>query len=103
MNYEAELDDLIMTIVKEAGSDLHFTVGTYPTVRVSGELIGLTRKKELGPEDTIGLVRQMVGEKAFTSFVVKQELDFSYEHKKEYRLRGNASFQRGYVSVTLRL
>ncbi len=103
MNYEAELDDLVMTLVKEAGSDLHFTVGTYPTVRVSGELVPLTRKKELLPEDTIGLLRQMVGEKAFTNFVVRQELDFSYEHHKEYRLRGNASFQRGFVSVTLRL
>jgi twitching motility protein PilT len=45
----------------------------------------------------------MVGEKVFTNFVLKQELDFSYEHKKEYRFRGNASFQRGYVSVALRL
>ncbi len=103
MNYEVELDDLIMTLVKEAGSDLHFTVGTYPTVRISGDLISLTRKKELTPEDTVGLLRQMVGEKVFTNFIIKQELDFSYEHKKEYRMRGNASFQKGFVSVSLRL
>jgi len=45
----------------------------------------------------------MVGEKALTNFVVNQELDFSYEHHKEYRLRGNASFQRGLISVALRL
>jgi twitching motility protein PilT len=103
MNYEVELDDLMMTLVKEAGSDLHLTVGSFPNVRISGELIPLTRKKELSGEDTIGLLRQMVGEKVFTNFVLKQELDFSYEHKKEYRFRGNASFQRGYVSIALRL
>lgn len=103
MNYESELDDLIMTLVKEAGSDLHLTVGSFPTVRVNRDLIPLTRKKELNAEDTLGFLRQMVGEKTLTSFVVNQELDFSYEHRKEYRLRGNASFQHGVISVALRL
>lgn len=103
MNYETELDDIIMTLVKEGGSDLHITVGNFPTLRISRELIPLTRKKELTGEDTLGFLHQMIGEKALTSFVVKQELDFSYTHRKEYRLRGNASFQRGVISISLRL
>lgn len=103
MNYETELDDLIMTLVKEGGSDLHITVGNFPTLRINRELIPLTRKKELAAEDTLGFLHQMIGEKALTRFVVKQELDFSYVHRKEYRLRGNASFQRGVISVALRL
>jgi twitching motility protein PilT len=103
MNYETELDDLIMTLVKEGGSDLHLTVASFPTVRVNRDLIPLTRKRELTAEDTLGFLRQMVGEKTLTNFVVKQELDFSYEHRREYRLRGNASFQRGVISIALRL
>jgi twitching motility protein PilT len=103
MNYTTELDDLIMTLVKEAGSDLHLTVGSFPTIRVNRDMLPLTRKRELTGEDTLGFLREMVGEKALTNFVVTQELDFSYEHKKEYRLRGNASFQRGFISVALRL
>jgi twitching motility protein PilT len=103
MNYETELDDLIMSLVKEGGSDLHFAVGSFPTLRVNRDLIPLTRKRELTAEDTVGYLRAMVGEKTLTSFVVSQELDFSYEHAKEYRLRGNASFQRGFISIALRL
>lgn len=103
MNYETELDDLIMSLVKEGGSDLHLTVGSFPTLRVNRDLIPLTRKRELTAEDTLGFLRQMVGEKMLTNFVVTQELDFSYEHAKEYRLRGNASFQRGFISIALRL
>lgn len=103
MNYETELADLIMTLVKEGGSDLHLMVGSFPTLRVNRDLIPLTRKRELTAEDTLGLLRVMVGEKTLTNFVVNQELDFSYEHAKEYRLRGNAAFQRGVISVALRL
>lgn len=103
MNYETELDDLIMTLVKEGGSDLHLTVGNFPVIRVNRELIPLTRKRELNDEDTLGFLRQMIGEKVLTNFVVTQELDFSYEHRREYRLRGNASFQRGVISIALRL
>jgi twitching motility protein PilT len=103
MNYENELDDLIMTLVKEVGSDIHLSAGSFPTIRVSRELVPLTRKKELTPEDTLGLLRVMVGEKMLTTFVVDQELDFSYEHRREYRLRGNACFQKGFISVALRL
>lgn len=103
MNYETELDDLIMTLVKEGGSDLHLNVGAMPTIRVDRDLIPLTRKMELNGEDVLGLLRVMIGEKSLTNFVVKQEIDYSYEHRKEYRLRGNASFQRGYISIALRL
>lgn len=103
MNYETELNDLILTLVKEAGSDIHLSVGSFPTIRVSRDLIPLTRKTELTGEDTLGFLRIMVGEKMLTKFVVNQELDFSYEHKKEYRLRGNASFQRGLIKIALRL
>jgi twitching motility protein PilT len=103
MNYETELDDLIMTLIKESGSDIHFSVGAFPTLRVDRDLIPLTRKKELTAEDTLGFLRIMISEKALTKFVVSQEIDFSYEHRKEYRLRGNASFQRGFISIALRL
>ena len=103
MNYETELDDIIMTLVKEGGSDLHLSVGCFPTLRISRELIPLTRKQELTGEDTLGFLRLMIGDKLLTTFVVKQELDFSYTHRKEYRLRGNASFQHGVISVALRL
>lgn len=103
MNYESELDDLIMTLVKETGSDLHLTVGSFPTVRINRDLIPLTRKKELTAEDTLGFLRQMVSEQILKNFVVTQELDFSYDHRKEYRIRGNASFQRGFISISIRL
>ncbi len=103
MNYKTELDDIVMTLVKEGGSDIHFTVGNPPILRINRELIPLTRKPELTAEHTLGFLHEMIEEKLLTNFVVSQELDFSYEHRGEYRLRGNAAFQKGVISVTLRL
>jgi twitching motility protein PilT len=103
MNYETELDDIIMTLVKEKGSDLHLNVGNFPTIRVNRELIPLTRKKELTDSDTLAFLREMTEEKALTNFVITQEADFTYIHRNEYRLRVNASFQRGVISLAIRL
>lgn len=103
MNYAQEVEELILTVIKEGGSDIHVTVGAFPTVRVNGELIPLFKRKEMTGEDTAGLLRQMVSERVFTNFVVSQELDFSYDHKGEYRFRGNAFFQKGSIAIALRL
>jgi twitching motility protein PilT len=103
MNYAQEVEELILTVIKEQGSDIHITVGAFPTVRVNGELIPLFKRKEMTGEDTAGILRQMVSERVFTNFVVSQELDFSYDHKGEYRFRGNAFFQKGSIAIALRL
>lgn len=103
MKYDTELDELIMTLVKDGGSDLHLVVGFFPSIRVNGDLTSLVRKYEIKAEDNVGFLRAMIGEKAFTNFVIKQEVDFSYTHRGEYRLRGNACFQKGFISIALRL
>lgn len=103
MDYKSELNELILTLVKEQASDLHLNVGAPPIIRVNGELITLLHKEPLKSEDTVGFLRAMVTERAFNDFVIKQELDFPFEHLGEYRLRGNAYFQKGLVGIALRL
>ena len=103
MDYKSELSDLILTLVKEKASDLHLNVGSRPIIRVNGELLELMHKNILTAEDTTGFLKQLVNERVFNNFVVKQELDFPYEYANEYRLRGNAYFERGVIAVTMRL
>lgn len=103
MNYELLLDELVMTLVKSAGSDLHLVVGINPSIRVDSELIMLLKKDIIRPEDTAELLKLMIGDRLFASFVEKQEIDFPYEHKGGYRMRGNACFEKGFISLTLRL
>ena len=102
MNYATEIENLIDTLIKEGGSDLHLSAGNAPVIRVAGSLVPLSNREALSGEDTLGLISALLNEEQQASFIKNQEIDFSYGHK-EVRLRGNGFFQRGAVSVALRL
>ena len=98
------LEDLIDTIIRENGSDLHFAVGRYPSVRVTGELIPLVKQSVLTQEDVLGMLEILLGDKEkYERFLKTQEIDFSYTFRGDTRLRGNAFFQRVKAGVALRL
>ncbi len=103
MNYKTELEDLIVTVIRENASDIHFSVGRRPTIRVSGSLVPLAKKNILTTEDTLGFLTELTPEEKKEEFLQTQELDFSYEYGQEARFRCNASFQRGSISIAMRL
>ena len=101
--YKKELSELVMAVVKEGGSDLHLTVGRYPTIRVHGSLIPLLKKSVLSPEDTKGLIFSMLNEENKEQFLKNKELDFSFALENRVRFRVNAFFQKGFMGASLRL
>lgn len=103
MDYKQEIEELVAAVVKEGASDLHITVGRHPTIRVSGDLIPLVKKPAYSPEDTMGILMEILNEDNKLLFRIKKELDFSYSPNGTIRFRGNAFFQRGVVSIALRL
>jgi twitching motility protein PilT len=103
MDYKKELEELILTIIREGGSDLHLGAGRVPAIRVSGELIFLVKHPVFTKEDMVGILKELVDEKKVAKFMEGKELDFSYDFKGQARLRGNVFFQKGLISVALRL
>lgn len=102
MDYTVYTNELIDTLIKEGGSDLHISAGNPPVIRVSGSLIPLSSKEVLTGEATLGIISALLDEEQKAEFLKNQEVDFSYEYK-DVRLRGNGFFQRGSVSIALRL
>ena len=102
-NYEAELIDLLDTVIKEGASDLHFSVGQHPTVRISGELLPLINKPVLTEEDSEGLLYQMLTKENIETFKANKEIDFSFNHQQKSRFRGNGFYSKGSVGTVLRL
>jgi len=103
MDYKKEFEELILTVIRENGSDLHLGVGKVPAIRVTGELIFLLKHSVLTKEDVIGILSEILDKTKLSRFMEDKEIDFSYDFRGEVRLRGNAFFQKGLISVALRL
>ncbi|MEK7088646.1 MAG: PilT/PilU family type 4a pilus ATPase [Patescibacteria group bacterium] len=103
MDYKKEFEELILTVIHENGSDLHLGVGKVPAIRVMGELIFLLKHSILTKEDVFGILSEVLDKTKLDKFIEDKEIDFSYDFRGEARFRGNAFFQKGLISVALRL
>ncbi|PIP68965.1 type IV pili twitching motility protein PilT [Candidatus Nomurabacteria bacterium CG_4_9_14_0_2_um_filter_32_10] len=103
MDHKKELEELILTIIRENGSDLHLGVGKVPAIRVAGELIFLSKHPILTKEEILGILNEVLDKTKLAKFMEEKEIDFSYDFRGEARLRGNAFFQKGLISIALRL
>jgi twitching motility protein PilT len=102
IDYKRELEDLIEIVIAENGSDIHFSVGSNPIIRVAGSLIPLIKKPVLTQEDNEGFMHVLLSPDQEKEFLEKREVDFSYAGKDGSRFRGNGFYQRGAISMALR-
>ncbi|MBP9802916.1 MAG: PilT/PilU family type 4a pilus ATPase [Candidatus Pacebacteria bacterium] len=103
MDYKKELEDLILTVIRENGSDLHLGAGRLPAMRVYGELISLVKHPILSQDDMKGILGELLDKENVNKFLEEKEADFSYDFRGEARLRCNAFFQKGLINIAFRL
>src|ERR1700733_15190859 len=103
MEYASTLKKYLNVIIHEGASDLHLSVGSHPTIRVSGSLLPMLKEPEMTAADTDGLLQVMVNKRQYARFIESQETDFAYQTEDGTRFRGNGFYQRGTISIALRL
>lgn len=102
-DYQEQLKELLKTTIQEQASDLHISDGHPPVLRISGRLVPLLKKRKFSPQDTEGLVFALLSKEQRQRFLEEKEIDFSYAFEGGTRFRVNVFFQRGVISVALRL
>ena len=102
-DYLSQLKELLAETHQSLASDLHISAGNHPTLRINGVLFPLTNRKILTPEETQVFATALMTEDQIEKFLKEKELDFSYNFESRVRFRANAYFQRGVVSIALRL
>ena len=102
-DYRKFFDELVLTVMRENGSDLHLGAGRAPAIRVVGELIFLVKYPVLTAEDMLGFLGEVLKKKEIEKFEDDKEIDFSYDFHGEARLRGNAFFQKGLINLVFRV
>jgi twitching motility protein PilT len=103
MNSKDKLEQLLVELINQRGSDLHLSEGRKPITRVEGQLVTLDKYDILKKEEIVDFLREMVTDEFIKEFNEKQEIDFSHSYKDQARFRGNAFVQRGAFGIVLRL
>ncbi|PJA34343.1 MAG: type IV pili twitching motility protein PilT [Candidatus Zambryskibacteria bacterium CG_4_9_14_3_um_filter_40_16] len=96
------LDQLIDTVVKEGGSDIHLSEDRSPAIRVSGILVPLVKLAPMTREQMEGLLSLLMTPENKKNFFELKEIDFGIS-KNNARFRGNAFYRLGKISIALRL
>lgn len=103
MDHQKELNDLIALLIQEDGSDLHIGAERLPAIRVAGDLVSLTNRPIPTVADVTAMLDILMGQEKTALFLKEMDADFSYNYQEKTRLRGNAYFQKGLISIALRL
>ncbi|MRJ06233.1 MAG: type IV pili twitching motility protein PilT [Epsilonproteobacteria bacterium] len=96
------LEQLLKSIKKHGGSDLHLNVGNPPRLRKNGALKPL-KLPNLTNQDVIDLCYSVLNEKQKVQFESNLELDFSFEIPGVSRFRANYFFERENMAAVFRI
>ncbi len=98
-----KIDDLLVTATAHFASDLHLKVGSFPVMRIGGELFPVADAPRLSPEDTLDMAFSMMSNRQKQKLKEVSEVDIAYSVKGLGRFRANIFQQRGTVSIVLRV
>lgn len=98
-----DIKQLIKLAIEQSASDLHLNVGIQPIFRIDGNLKKVDGFHPITEDDITKFLEQMTDSKQRHRFFSEQELDFSYKTSEFGRHRVNAMFQKGLISIAIRL
>lgn len=98
-----EVLDLMETVIKEDGSDLHLAEGRKPVMRVDGNLIIINKYESMDRKKMKDVLMDLVPDDSKVRFKEEKEVDFSYSPREGVRFRANAYIQQGKLCLALRL
>src|SRR6476659_6426585 len=97
------VNDLLTIAVESGASDLHLKAGSYPMMRVRGDLVPATESKRLDHEDLVAMSATVMSTGARQKFRDIQEVDLAYSVPGLGRFRCNVFQQRGTVGLVFRV
>ena len=96
------LDTLLRTMIKKGASDMHLKVGTFPHLRINGELLPLGDQGKLEKEECLMMAFSIMNSRQKEKFRDNNEVDVGYGVRGLGRFRMNIFQQRGNVSIAIR-
>lgn len=98
----ARLDAFLQLGCAQGCSDIHLAQGVPPLLRIYGELIPV-KYRDLDAEELAGLLREIVTDSQWATFVAGTDLDFSYMREGVGRFRVNLFRKTTGIGATFRV
>jgi twitching motility protein PilT len=98
----SKVDDLLRIAAGFGASDLHIKAGSFPFMRVGGELRPIDASR-LTQEDTLDMAFSMMSNRQKQRFKEISEVDIGYGVSGLGRFRANIFQQRGTVGIVIRV
>ena len=98
-----KIDDLLRMASSQGASDLHLKAGSFPFMRLGGELRPVIDAPRLTQEDTLDMAFSMMSNRQKQRFKEVSEVDIAYGVSGLGRFRANIFQQRGTVGIVLRV
>lgn len=98
-----KIDELLLTATAHLASDLHLKAGSFPVMRIGGELHPIVEAPRLSPEDTLDMAFSIMSNRQKQKLKEFSEVDIAYSVRGLGRFRANIFQQRGSVSLVLRV
>src|SRR6266550_8896493 len=98
-----DINDLLKNAVDAGASDLHVKVGSYPMMRLRGDLIPVSEEKRLSHDDVVEMSASIMSKVHADKFKDANEVDLAYGVPGLGRFRVNVFQQRGTVGMVLRV
>ena len=97
------VNDLLKIAVERGASDLHLKAGSYPMMRVRGELTPVSQDRRLDHDDMVGMTQTVLSPALHEKFTSSHEVDLAYSVAGLGRFRCNVFQQRGTIGMTFRV
>jgi twitching motility protein PilT len=97
------VNDLLKIAVERGASDLHLKVGSYPMMRIRGDLVPASEDRRLDHEETVAMAAAVMSTAQRQKFKDSQEIDLAYSVPGLGRFRCNVFQQRGTIGLVLRV
>jgi twitching motility protein PilT len=97
------IDDLLRMAMSFGASDLHLRAGSFPVIRVNGELRPISGVNRLSQEETLEMAFSMMSNRQKQHFKEAFEVDIGYSASGLGRFRVNIFQQRSSVGIVARV
>jgi len=98
-----DVNELLKAAHSQGASDLHLKVGSYPILRINGELTPFSTENRLSQEDTLKIAFSVMSPGQREIFKKKNDIDLAYSVPGLGRFRCNIFIQRGTIGLVFRV